>query len=115
MSVQLDGWFLIVSHPTVSGKTQQGSLLIPFQPTTDEPPVNCATRWIMSQAEAVEVLNATVNEVDAKYEKGCELLSTDLSNVVEIRSCWRGKETRGGRALHPVVVCFGVRLLRDRL
>ena len=32
----------------------------------------------------------------AKYEKGCELLSIDLSNVVEIRSCRRGKETRGG-------------------
>ena len=77
-------------------QTRQGSLPIPVQPTADGPLVNFAPRWFMSLAEAVEVLNATVNEVGAKYEKGCELLSTDLSNVVEVRSCRRGKETRGG-------------------
>ena len=39
----------------------------------------------MSLAGAGEVLNTTVNEAGAKYEKGCELLSTDLSNEVEVR------------------------------
>ena len=47
-------------------------------------------------AEAVEVLNATVREVGAKYEKGCKFLSSDLSNVIEVRSCRKGKETREG-------------------
>ena len=81
---------------TVSGKTRQSSLPIPFRPIAEGPPVNCATRCFMSLAEAVEVRNATVNEVGAKYEIGCESLSNDLSNVVEVRSCRRGKETRGG-------------------
>lgn len=34
-----------------------------------------------TQAEAVEVLNAKVNDVDAKYEKDCVLLSADLRSV----------------------------------
>ena len=77
-------------------QTRQGSLPVPLQPTADGPSVNCATRWNMSLAEAVEVLNATVKEAGAKYEKGCKLLSSDLSNVIEVRSCHKGKETRDG-------------------
>ena len=50
----------------------------------------------MSLAEAVEVPNATVKEVGAKYEKGCDKHSTDFSNVVEVRSCRKGKDTRDG-------------------
>ena len=53
----------------MAGKTRSGSLSTSLQPTADGPPVNCATRWNMSLADAVEVLDATDKDVACREER----------------------------------------------
>ena len=79
MSVQFDGWLFHVTHHRCQAALGRVRCLSPFQPTADGTLVNSVTRGKMWLAEAFEVANAMVNDVDAEHGTGCGLLSIYLS------------------------------------
>jgi len=63
VSVQFDGWFVQVTHQWCQATPGTVRSQSPFQPTAD------GTRGELRLAEALEVPNAMVNDVDAGHEE----------------------------------------------